>query len=172
MRGGGKCQVSALELWGGQTGKAEAVRSLLYDRGASSWSSMANKHNVPRKFLQEAALIAGSEALKTHQNKFDALIDIVAKAKDVRLIAFIWRREYDETPTYAWVHYISSTGAMDGEALPAKVMAASCAFSVVFEELGDGCAASPAGDGCVASPAVGKAGYARYAASVPLNSST
>ena len=138
-------QASALDLWGGQVGKAEAVRSLLYESLASSWTSIAKKHGVPRKFLQETVLIAADAALSTHQRKFEALVDMLMTVDDVKLIAFTWRREYDETPTCAWVHYISSTGAMDGEVVPAKVMAASCAFTLVFKVLGDGCAASPAG---------------------------
>ena len=138
-------QASALDLWGGQVGKAEAVRSLLYESLASSWTSIAKKHGVPRKFLQETVLIAADAALSIHQRKFEALVDMLMTVDDVKLIAFTWRREYDETPTCAWVHYISSTGAMDGEVVPAKVMAASCAFTLVFKVLGDGCAASPAG---------------------------
>ena len=107
---------------------------MLLSRPPSSWKVPARSVGCDRhQVVEETACLIASEICNASREKFTAVVQHILALKDARLVAFVWRREYDETPTHCRTHAVAEDGAAVKETTSAKVMAASSAFAIVVE---------------------------------------
>jgi hypothetical protein len=121
--------------------KEHAAHALLWQPTLASMRALARMLHVDRRFLSRLAVIAASRLLGEQSSAFAALLSDVRRGVGngrLRPRMFAWSRMYDETPARAWTHVIKDSGAKEGHAAVAKVMASLLSFSMVLEVAHDG----------------------------------
>ena len=113
-----------------------AVQDSLWQRTLASKASRAQNLGVSADWLHRMNMVLSEMLLLAEQEAWQAFLSIVAqesRAGRFRAHMFGYTRMYDETPQRAWVFSLDETGAKDGSATTAKVMASHVGFVMVLE---------------------------------------